>query len=138
MIKQYFCKCCNKKQTSFLTPQILRKSIYQDQYEIIFKKICNHCSQNNIYLKKKSSKTYELRWKELSDLEERNIDLENEIHGIEERLKFRKKNQKITKKEEDWFIKKIKQLKTSNQKELNKVKKDYRAKIAIKLKYKTK
>jgi len=47
-------------------------------------------------------------------------------------------NQKITKKEEDWFIKKIKQLKTSNQKELDKVKKDYRAKIAIKLKYKTK
>ena len=138
MIKQYFCKCCNKKQTSFLTPKILRKSIYQGQYEIIFKKICNHCSQNNIYLKKKSSKTYELRWKELSDLEERNIDLENEIHGIEERLKFRKKNKKITKKEEDWFIKKIKQLKTSNQEELDKVKKDYRAKIAIKLKYKTK
>ena len=137
MIKQYFCKCCNKKQTSFLTPKILRKSIYQDQYEIIFKKICSHCSQNNIYLKKKSSKTYELRWKELSDLEERNIDLENEIHGIEERLKFRKKYQKITKKEEDWFIKKIKQLKTSNQEELDKVKKDYRAKIAIKLKYKT-
>ncbi|EMH80229.1 hypothetical protein HIMB114_00006170 [alpha proteobacterium HIMB114] len=138
MIKQYFCKCCNKKQTSFLTPKILRKSIYQDQYEIIFKKKCNHCTQNNIYLKKKSLKTYELRWKELSDLEERNIDLENEIHRVEERLKFRKKNQKITKKEEEWFIKKIKQLKTSNQKELDKVKKDYRAKIAIKLKYKTK
>jgi len=138
MIKRYFCKCCNKKQTSFLTPKILRKSIYQDQYEIIFKKICNHCYQNNIYLKKKSSKTYELRWKELSDLEERNISLENEIHGIEKRLKFRKKNKKITQKEEEWFIKKIKQLKTSNQKELDKVKKDYRAKIAIKLKYKTK
>ena len=138
MIKQFFCKCCNKKQRGFLTLKIFRKKIYRNQYELLFKKKCNYCSQQNIYIKRRDLKTYELRWKELSDIEERDIDLEIKITDIEAKLKIKKKYQTITTKWEDWFKKKIKHLKALNKNEMDKIKKDYRTKIAIKLKNQTK
>ena len=135
MIKQFFCKCCNQKQFSFVLPKFLRSKIYNEQYEVKFKKKCNKCNQNNIYIKKLSSKTYELRWKELSDIEERSIELEKDIKNIETNLRNRKKNSQLTKQEEKWFLEKINKLKDKNKKELDSVKKNYRAKIAIKLRY---
>lgn len=135
MIKKFNCKCCNLKQFAILKPAILRRKVYQNQYEAIFEVKCKKCEQTNIYLNKISTNSNELRWKELSDIEERSIELDQDIKNIEIKLKSRKKNHQLTKQEEKWFVEKIKNFKNKSKKELDLVKKNYRAKIAIKLKY---
>ena len=90
MLHIFHCKCCNLKQFALKFPKVFRSKIYSDAYEIIFKKTCKKCEQTNLHLEKLATQTFELRWKEISDLEEQQIIMEQELQRIEKNLSTKK------------------------------------------------
>ena len=137
MIHIYYCKCCNLKQFALKLPKIFRSKIYSDAYEVIFKKTCKKCEQTNLCLEKLATQTFELRWKEISDLEEQQIIMQQELRRIEKSLDTKKENKNLTKNEEKWFKDKLLETKNRLNDDINTIKAKIRSTIAVKLKNET-
>lgn len=137
MIHVYYCKCCNLKQFALKFPKIFSSKIYSDAYEVIFKKTCKKCEQTNLYLEKLATQTFELRWKEISDLEEQQIIMEQELRRIEKSLDTKKENKNLTKNEEKWFKDKLLETKNKLNDDIITIKAKIRSTIAVKLKNET-
>ena len=137
MLNIFHCKCCNLKQFALKFPKIFRSKIYSDAYEIIFKKTCKKCEQTNLHLEKLATQTFELRWKEISDLEEQQIIMEQELRRIEKTLNTKKENKNLTKNEEKWFNDKLQETKNKLNDDINTIKAKIRSTIAVKLKNET-
>lgn len=135
MFKIFHCKCCNKKQFQFLIPNFLRKTMYQNNYELCFQKKCNQCNEENIYLYNKKNKNFEIRWKAISNLEEQQILLTQQLNDLENRLENRKMNQSLSSVEEKWFKNKLETTKEQLKKEIDDIKKNIRSTVAIQLKH---